>query len=427
MRIIGIVFFLVVILCNMSNAQGIQFFHGTYEEAKAKAKKERKQIFVDVYTSWCGPCKKMAAEVFPRQDVGDFFNKNFVSLKLDAEKEASHGFFRQYKAGSYPSYFWLDADGLLLDQKVGSCAPDVFIAMAQKAMTGSLAVQQAELKKRWDSGERNLELVNQYVLGVLWQNHPEQVRPAIIEFLNGLSESELKSYPVYNLIKSNIGTPRGGLVNDKVMELFLKYYDYYEQNYTNKYDTGIQGFYTVLYRYLVRMNSAPFLGKRDIAIVDKQFEQQLEKNRSYHLKYEEIYTDCAKAERLLYIGEYTQGIDAVATVLKKYGADNPYLYEQLLYSIALSKYLVSGDKTNIGKVMEIAKDALRIIPNKAAVTYYAAVQIANDNYPEAISALANKHFYSGADVSNAAHPFLSFGNLRKEFPEKSLPEVVIPR
>jgi thioredoxin-related protein len=418
-----LLFLSFVVMCHFSHAQGILFVKGSYEELKAKAKEEHKQIFVDVYTTWCGPCKKMASEVFTRQDVGDFFNANFISVKLDAENEASHGFFTQYKASAYPTYFVLDADGQLLDQKVGSCSAESFIAMAKSAMTGSLAYQQAELRKRWESGERSYELVRDYIIKVVEPHHPELVRPAIAEFLDGLPEEELKSYPIFSLIKTYIGHPRKGFINSQIMELFQKYYDYYEQHYTNKYDTRAQGFYTVLYRYAVRMATAPYLRAGDRVVMDKQFDQQLELNKSLHLKYEDIYAACARAERLLFVEAYSDGIEAASTVLEKYGKDNPYLYEQLLYSIVLSKYLLKGDQVRMEKVMTIAKEALRVIPNKPVVTFYAAIQLAVKNYPEAIGALANKHFYAGEDVTNAIYPFLDFGNLRAEIPEKSFPEI----
>ena len=67
-------------------AQGISFQKGNWKEILAMAKKEKKLVFIDNYTSWCGPCKKMVKEVFPMQAVGDFYNANFVCYKLDWEK-----------------------------------------------------------------------------------------------------------------------------------------------------------------------------------------------------------------------------------------------------------------------------------------------------------------------------------------------------
>jgi thiol:disulfide interchange protein len=54
-------------------ANGMEFFHGTWAQALAKAKKENKLVFLDAYTSWCGPCKQMQRNVFPQTTVGSFF------------------------------------------------------------------------------------------------------------------------------------------------------------------------------------------------------------------------------------------------------------------------------------------------------------------------------------------------------------------
>ena len=119
--------FLAVILISAltTYSQGIEFSHNiSFEEACKKAQEENKNIFVDVYTTWCGPCKVLAKEVFPQKMVGDYFNKNFVSLSLDAEKDTSNGFFRQYQAGAFPSLFWLSSKGELLDSHTGMLSPE---------------------------------------------------------------------------------------------------------------------------------------------------------------------------------------------------------------------------------------------------------------------------------------------------------------
>lgn len=60
-----------------------------------KAKKEKKLIFVDCYTSWCGPCKLLARDVFTNDEVADFFNANFVNAKFDMEKDADGKILRK--------------------------------------------------------------------------------------------------------------------------------------------------------------------------------------------------------------------------------------------------------------------------------------------------------------------------------------------
>ena len=85
-KIILNLLFLAILLPVTAQESGIRFFHGTWDEAIALAKKEKKKIFVDFYTEWCGPCLNMSLTVFVLPQVGDVYNKNFVCLKIDAER-----------------------------------------------------------------------------------------------------------------------------------------------------------------------------------------------------------------------------------------------------------------------------------------------------------------------------------------------------
>lgn len=66
--------------------EGVRFESLTFEEALQKAKEENRWIFLDAYTSWCGPCKVMAEQVFTLAKAGVFFNSRFVNVKYDMEK-----------------------------------------------------------------------------------------------------------------------------------------------------------------------------------------------------------------------------------------------------------------------------------------------------------------------------------------------------
>ena len=74
---------IMLLLSVCAYAQGLDFAKGTWKEAVAQAKKEKKLLYVDFYTTWCGPCKIMAAQIFPQQAAGDKYNKLFVNFIFD--------------------------------------------------------------------------------------------------------------------------------------------------------------------------------------------------------------------------------------------------------------------------------------------------------------------------------------------------------
>ncbi len=67
-------------------AQGIEFEKGTWEEILNKARENNKPIFVDAYTTWCGPCKWMSKNIFTQDEVGSYFKDNFIAYKMDMKK-----------------------------------------------------------------------------------------------------------------------------------------------------------------------------------------------------------------------------------------------------------------------------------------------------------------------------------------------------
>jgi len=60
----------------------------TIQEAEALSKQNPKKIMIDVYTDWCGWCKKMDAETFSHPVIAEFINNNYYAVKLDAEGTA---------------------------------------------------------------------------------------------------------------------------------------------------------------------------------------------------------------------------------------------------------------------------------------------------------------------------------------------------
>lgn len=98
---------------------GVTFRQLTLEKALAQAKAEGKQVFVDCYTTWCGPCKKLAREVFPRPEVGKVFDARFVSLQIDMEKGEGPAIAERYGVKAFPTLLVLNPDGKVAGTLVG--------------------------------------------------------------------------------------------------------------------------------------------------------------------------------------------------------------------------------------------------------------------------------------------------------------------
>ena len=151
----------LVLTVSVCIGQGIDFFHGTYEEALASAEEQGKLVFVDAYAVWCGPCKRMSNQVFPREDVGTFFNENYVALKLDMERGEGKKFGRKFPVSSYPTLLFIDSNGELVQRVIGAQSPENLI------MQGQLALRKTDksetFAKRYREGDRDPKLVLKYV------------------------------------------------------------------------------------------------------------------------------------------------------------------------------------------------------------------------------------------------------------------------
>jgi len=105
------------------DTKGVAFSHGSLAESLAKAKANKKGpklVFMDCYTSWCGPCKYMANTIFPMEVSGNFFNTNFVNIKIDMEKGEGVDVAKKYGVNVYPTFLILDANGNEINRVVGS-------------------------------------------------------------------------------------------------------------------------------------------------------------------------------------------------------------------------------------------------------------------------------------------------------------------
>lgn len=105
---------------NEKAVSGIDFKHIGLEDAKKLAKETKKLIFIDIHTSWCGPCKLMAKGPFMDTNVAKVYNSKFINLKIDAEKDPDGPLVsRTYAVRAYPTMIFIDGNGKLLKTVIG--------------------------------------------------------------------------------------------------------------------------------------------------------------------------------------------------------------------------------------------------------------------------------------------------------------------
>lgn len=121
----------------------------TFEEAIEKNKENPKPIFIDLYTDWCGWCKKMDQSTFTEKDVASYMNDNFYNVKFDAEQkedveykgntfkfvEQGRRGYHELAAGllqgqmSYPSFVVLNKEEQIMQIIKGYRTSDQFLPM----------------------------------------------------------------------------------------------------------------------------------------------------------------------------------------------------------------------------------------------------------------------------------------------------------
>lgn len=103
--------------------KGIKFIEADWSKAKAEAKKQNKLIFLDAYTTWCGPCILLKKKTFPDESVGKLFNENFINIAIDMEKGDGPLLAKQYGVYAYPTLLFINSDGQIVTYTQGFMKP----------------------------------------------------------------------------------------------------------------------------------------------------------------------------------------------------------------------------------------------------------------------------------------------------------------
>lgn len=111
----------------------IHFENLSFDEIKAKAKKENKLIFINVYSVSCMPCKKMEKEVFTDPGVANYYNPNFINASYDYNGTQGSLVSEAYQINCFPNYLFMDGDGKIVHRSTGAMSQEEFLKLAATA------------------------------------------------------------------------------------------------------------------------------------------------------------------------------------------------------------------------------------------------------------------------------------------------------
>jgi thioredoxin-related protein len=172
-----IVFFLMLVpfLLQAQDDKGVHFEHGlSWAAVKAKAKAENKYIFMDCYTTWCGPCKYMASTIFPMEETGKYMNDKFVSVGVQLDTTAKdddgvkswyadgHDLATTYHIRAYPTYLVFAPDGHVIHRFVGSSPAPAFITNVGASFDSTK--QYYTLLDEYDQGRRDTAFLHRLAM-----------------------------------------------------------------------------------------------------------------------------------------------------------------------------------------------------------------------------------------------------------------------
>ncbi|MCB0644295.1 MAG: thioredoxin family protein, partial [Phaeodactylibacter sp.] len=174
--VLSAAFCLLIGVAATAQGTGIAFSHDSWEEVLQQANEANKLIFVDAYAVWCGPCKAMSKDVFTADHVGDFYNENFINVKMDMERGEGVGLAREFNVRAYPTLLYVNGSGEVVHRGVGYHASDELIALGEKALNedGNLLGMEA----RYARGDRDAEFLQEYAMlryGMMDGSHQEVV------------------------------------------------------------------------------------------------------------------------------------------------------------------------------------------------------------------------------------------------------------
>lgn len=311
--------------------EGINFIHENVKEALSKAKTENKLVFVDAYTTWCGPCKMMVKNTFPDADVAALYNSKFVNLKMDMEKGDGVDMAKRYEIAAYPTLLFLDGDGQLIHKAIGFHDVTQILELGKTALDADKTL--GGWASKYEKGNRDAAFLKEYALklAAAYDNRRTAIAEAYLATQKDWTTDENLEL-IYRFTEG---------VNTQFFDYFLNNKKAFEKKYNAaEIDAKIQG---LVSETLFNEKNLPTLGFADSLIKKVYVDKADRMAKNYHMSYYRMKGDREKYAQaaVVYLKKYKDSAEELSDIANTFN-------EQI------------GDKKMLKKALGWAKKAVKM-------------------------------------------------------------------
>lgn len=319
--------------------QSITFIEKPWTDLLAQAKSQNKMIFLDAYTSWCGPCKWMAANMFTNDTIAAYYNKTFICAHFDMEKGEGVQLAQTYQVRAYPTLLFINQAGEMVHKRVG--APQKiqdYLDMGNIALTPGEGFN--SYVKKFQEGERDTKFMMKYLDRLQGAYMP--INEPLKQYFASQKEADLLSRANWEMIQQFVSD-----MDSREFSFLLKHQKEYIKLYTkDSVDSKISNV------FLQALNNVA----RSRTFTDASYLQLNQKIRE---------TGYADAEKIIFSGElslYQMKSDVQKFIELAYkGLDTYYSKDYVMLNrMAWNFFQITTDPKYLKKASEWAKKSISL-------------------------------------------------------------------
>lgn len=360
------------------NEAGIVFRKDAFADVLKESARTGKLVFIDCYTSWCGPCKWMEKNVFVNDTAAKYYNATFINYKIDMEKGEGPELRKRYGVQVFPTYLFLNSKGELVHKATSRMELAEFIDEGKKALDPTRSL--AAMEKAFNNGQRSKENLLSYALAL--QKTDRNKADTVSKML------------IAQLTNADLLTPLGWQTIQAFAwdenEKLGKYFTAHVKEYTKKYDAAAvrkmqeRLLSTALYGLIRKKDStafyarlAPWLNTTDAGLQKKALMMEAE-----------FYLTTADVKNFVKVTD-----KAMEGAMKQDDMGLSFLARR-------SQYVTKGDNAFLQQAYKLAKRAVEIAPEEYG-NQGTLSKICKDlgNKPEALEAAEAAYRLSLAETS----------------------------